>query len=104
CADFSCALVGCFGERAHFVGYDRETPPMLARPRRLDRRIACKKIGLVRDPADALADLADIARPPLEFGDDLDQGLLALRMAFDGSRRCGCMTACEHRTWLDWIL
>ena len=46
------ALLGGLGERAHFVGDDREAAAVIAGARRFDRGVQRQEIGLVGDAAD----------------------------------------------------
>ena len=46
------ALLGSLGERAHFVGDDREAAAVIAGARRFDRGVQRQEIGLVGDAAD----------------------------------------------------
>ena len=61
------ALLGGLGERAHFVGDDREAAAVIAGARRFDGRVQRQQIGLVGDTADRAGDLADVLGAPLEL-------------------------------------
>ena len=86
-AHFLRVLIGCLGQRAHFVGDDGEAAAVIAGARRLDRRIQRQQVRLIGDAADGVRDLADVLGAPLELGDDLDRCALALGVALDRAHR-----------------
>ena len=77
------ALLGSLGERAHFVGDDREAAAVIAGACRFDRRVQRQEIGLIGDAADRGGDLADVLGAPLEFADELDRRALTEAVALD---------------------
>ena len=72
-------LLDCFGglfrQLAHFVGYDRETPPGLARPRGLDSRVQRQHVGFLGDRTDQVSQTGKLARI---FGYGIDGAELSL--------------------------
>ena len=57
------------GELAHLVGDDGEALAVLAGARRLDGRVEREEVGLPRDRADGVGDLADALRLLAELDD-----------------------------------
>ena len=73
----SVALAVCDGQRLDLLRDDREALAGLAGPRRLDRRIERKQVGLLGDGRDQLDHVADAAGRPRQLT-DADIGLLRL--------------------------
>jgi len=61
-SDLLGRLLAPFGEMAHFLGDDGETPPLFTGARGLDGRVQGQQVRLVGDVADHLHDLADLGR------------------------------------------
>ncbi|MNQ81408.1 hypothetical protein D3C85_964300 [compost metagenome] len=58
-ADLGGGGLGTLGQGAHFVRDDRKTTPLLASPGRLDGRVECQQVGLLRDAANDIQHHAD---------------------------------------------
>ena len=64
------ALLRTLSQRADLIGHHGESAAVIAGARRLDRGIERQQIGLVRDVADGLGDVADADRLRIELFDD----------------------------------
>ena len=76
-------LFRCLGQRSYLIGNDREATAVVAGTRRLDRRVERKQIGLVRDMADGLGDIADAGRLLAQLRHDLDGPGLPVAIVLD---------------------
>ena len=64
---FLGAFLRCLRERPHLVGNDCKAAPLVACPRRLNRRVEREQIGLVGDATDDAGDLTDVLCAPFEL-------------------------------------
>src|SRR5690606_25080686 len=89
CLDLLGRPGGTFRQTLNLVGYHREAPARITGHRRLDRRVQCQDVGLVRnvvDQADDVTDLLGRFTQPLDplggvldlFTDDVHAGNGAL--------------------------
>ncbi len=79
-------LRGLARERLHFGRHHRKAPAGFARARGLDRGVEREQVGLLRDGADQLDDVADAARARGELA---DQRVGVLRdVGWPCGRRC----------------
>ena len=71
------------GQRSHFIRNDRKATAVVAGTRGLDRRIERQQVGLVRDMADGLGDIADAGRLLAQLRHDLDGPGLTVAIVLD---------------------